>query len=131
MKLRIQTSKRIELIDITSEIQEEIKKSKVAEGICVISTMHTTTAIIINENENGLKEDILNLLEKLVPTAAGYRHDAIDNNADAHLKALLLGASESLPISGGKLELGTWQKVFLAELDGPRNRLVNICILKA
>ena len=131
MKLRIQTSKRIELIDITSEIQEEIKKSKVAEGICVVSTMHTTTAIIINENESGLKEDILNLLEKLVPKAAGYRHDAIDNNADAHLKALLLGASESLPISEGKLELGTWQRIFLAELDGPRSRIVNLSILKA
>ncbi len=131
MKLKIQTSKRIELIDITSEIQEEIKKSKVAEGICVISTMHTTTAIIINENESGLKEDILNLLEKLVPKAEGYRHDAIDNNADAHLKALLLGASESLPISEGKLELGTWQRIFLAELDGPRIRIVNLSILKA
>lgn len=131
MKLRIQTSKRIELIDITSEIQEEIKKSKVTEGICVISTMHTTTAIIINENESGLKEDILNLLEKLVPKAAGYRHDAIDNNADAHLKALLLGASESLPISEGRLELGTWQRIFLAELDGPRSRIVNLSILKA
>lgn len=131
MKLKIQTSKRIELIDITSEIQEEIKKSKVAEGICFISTMHTTTAIIINENESGLKEDILNLLEKLVPKAAGYRHDAIDNNADAHLKALLLGASESLPISEGKLELGTWQRIFLAELDGPRSRIVNLSILEA
>jgi secondary thiamine-phosphate synthase enzyme len=131
LKLKIQTSKRIELIDITSEIQEEIKKSKVAERVCVISTMHTTTAIIINENESGLKEDILNLLEKLVPKTAGYRHDAIDNNADAHLKALLLGASESLPISEGKLELGTWQRIFLAELDGPRDRTVNLIILKA
>jgi len=70
-------------------------------------------------------------LEILVPTAAGYRHDAIDNNADAHLKAVLLGASESLPISEGRLELGTWQRIFLAELDGPRGRTVNISILKA
>ncbi|MCO5383372.1 MAG: secondary thiamine-phosphate synthase enzyme YjbQ [Methanosarcina barkeri] len=113
MKLKIETSKHIELIDITSEIQEEIMKSEVSEGICIISTRHTTAGIIINENETGLKEDILALLMKIVPTNAGYMHDRIDNNADSHLRAVLLGASEALPISEGKLELGTWQRIFL------------------
>lgn len=131
MKLKIETSKRIELIDITPEVQEEVKKSEVSEGICIISTRHTTASIIINENERGLKEDILDLLERLVPTGAGYMHDRIDNNADSHLRAVLLGASESLPVSEGKLELGTWQRVFFAEMDGPRSRTVNITLLRA
>ncbi|RPJ65532.1 MAG: YjbQ family protein [Alphaproteobacteria bacterium] len=129
MKLKIKTTKRIELIDITSEVQQQVMRSKVSEGICVISTGHTTAGIIINENENGLKEDILNFLQKLVPTGAEYRHDRIDNNADAHLKAVLLGTSEILPISQGKLELGSWQSVFFAEMDGPRNRIVNLTVL--
>lgn len=131
MKLKIETSKRIELVDITSEIQEEVRKSEIPEGICLISTRHTTAGIIVNENESGLKEDILNLLDKLVPTSAGYRHDRIDNNADSHLRAVLLGASEALPILEGKLELGTWQRIFFAEMDGPRNRTINITLLRA
>lgn len=102
-----------------------------SEGICLISTRHTTAGIIINENENGLKDDILNLLNKLVPASAGYRHDRIDNNADFHLKAVLLGTSEALPVSEGKLELGTWQRIFFAEMDGPRSRTVNVTLLRA
>ncbi|AKB27839.1 secondary thiamine-phosphate synthase enzyme [Methanosarcina siciliae C2J] len=130
MKLKIETSKRIELIDITPEVQEEARISGVEEGICIISTRHTTAGIIINENESGLKEDILNLLGRLVPSGAGYRHDRIDNNADAHLKSVLLGTSETLPVVQGKLELGTWQSIFFAEMDGPRHRTVNLTILK-
>jgi len=130
LKLKIETSKRIELIDITPEVQEEARISGVEEGICIISTRHTTAGIIINENESGLKEDILNLLGRLVPSGAGYRHDRIDNNADAHLKSVLLGTSETLPVVQGKLELGTWQSIFFAEMDGPRHRTVNLTILK-
>ncbi|WP_048119419.1 MULTISPECIES: secondary thiamine-phosphate synthase enzyme YjbQ [Methanosarcina] len=131
MQLKIETSKRIELVDITSQVQEEVMKCEITEGICLISTRHTTAGIIINENESGLKEDILDLLNKLVPAGAGYRHDRIDNNADSHLKAVLLGASEALPVSAGKLELGTWQRIFFAEMDGPRSRTVNVTLLKA
>lgn len=130
MKLNIETSRRIELIDITSEVQEEVRISGVREGVCIISTWHTTTGIIINENENGLREDILNLLDRLVPHGVGYRHDRIDNNADSHLKAILLGSSEALPIVKGELELGTWQSIFFAEMDGPRHRAINLTILK-
>jgi secondary thiamine-phosphate synthase enzyme len=130
LKLKIETSKRIELIDITSEVQEEVTKKGFFEGICIISTMHTTAGIITNENESGLKEDLLDLLNNLVPAGAGYRHDRIHHNADAHLRAVLLGASEALPISSGKLELGTWQRIFFAEMDGPRNRVVNNTVLR-
>lgn len=130
MKFQIETTRRIELIDITSDVQNEVEKKKISEGICVISTSHTTAGIIINENETGLKEDILNLLQKLVPSGTGYGHDRIDNNADAHLRAVLIGASEVLPVLGSKLELGTWQRIFFAEMDGPRSRTVNITILR-
>ncbi|AGF95797.1 hypothetical protein MmTuc01_0349 [Methanosarcina mazei Tuc01] len=122
MNLNIETSRRIELIDITSEVKEEVRISGVREGVCIISTRHTTAGIIVNENENGLREDILNMLERLVPQGAGYRHDRIDNNADSHLKAILLGSSEALPIVKGELELGTWQSIFFAEMDGPRKK---------
>jgi len=131
LQLKIETSKRVELIDITSQVQEEVRKSEIPEGICIISTRHTTAGIIINENESGLKEDILNLLYKLVPAGVGYSHDRIDNNADSHLRALLLGASEALPVSEGKLELGTWQRIFFAEMDGPRSRTINVTLLKS
>jgi len=129
LKLNVKTENRIELIDITAEVREGVRKSGIEQGACILSTRHTTAGIIINENESGLREDILELLNRLVPEGAGYRHDRIDNNGDAHLKAVLLGASEALPITEGKLELGTWQSIFFAEMDGPRNRTVNVTLL--
>lgn len=131
MKLNVKTEKRIELIDITAQVREEVRKSGIKHGACVLSTRHTTAGIIVNENESGLREDILELLNRLVPEGAGYSHDRIDNNGDAHLKAVLLGASEALPITDGKLELGTWQSIFFAEMDGPRNRTVNVTLLSS
>nr|WP_321498221.1 secondary thiamine-phosphate synthase enzyme YjbQ [uncultured Methanolobus sp.] len=129
--MQIRTSKRIELIDITGRVKEEVKNTGVQNGICVISTKHTTTSIIVNENESGLVYDILGLLEKLVPAHAGYAHDRIDNNADAHLKAVLLGSSETIPVIDGSLHLGMWQSIFLAEMDGPRTREVTVTIIKS
>ncbi len=128
--MNIRTSKRIELVDITKEVKSEVHKSGIDNGICVVSTSHTTTAIILNENETGLRHDILDFLEKLVPPSVGYQHDRIDNNADAHLKAVILGSSETIPVTGGELVLGTWQRIFFVELDGPRQRTVNITKIK-
>ncbi|MDK2834708.1 MAG: hypothetical protein PWR29_532 [Methanolobus sp.] len=127
--MQVNTSKRTELIDITGNVKRHVTESGVKDGICVISTMHTTTAIVINENEQGLVADILSLLEKMIPQGAGYQHDRIDNNADAHLKAVLLGNSESIPVRDSRLVLGTWQSVFLAELDGPRKRNIDITVI--
>lgn len=128
--MNIRTNKRIELVDITQDVKSEVHKSGIVNGICVVSTSHTTTAIILNENETGLRHDILDFLEKLIPTSAGYQHDRIDNNADAHLKAVILGSSETIPVTGGELVLGTWQRIFFVELDGPRQRTVNIAKIK-
>ncbi len=129
MLLDIHTGSRIKLVDITAQVEEHVRGSTIRNGLCVISTRHSTTSIIINENESGLCSDILNMLEQLIPPSAGYEHDRIDNNADAHLKAVLIGSSETVPVIDGKLVLGTWQRIFFAELDGPRHRNVDVTVL--
>ena len=120
---------RTELIDITDRVRAAVEESGIREGICVISTRHTTSSIIINENERGLRNDILGMLENVIPENKGYAHDQIDNNAHAHLRAVLLGMSETIPVENGHLTLGTWQRIFFVELDGPRKRSINIKII--
>ncbi len=127
--IEIKTSKKIEIVDITDKVREVVEKHDVTDGIVVVYTKHTTTAIIINENESGLKEDIISILEKLVPSRAGYMHDRIDNNADSHLRAILLGNSVVVPITNGRLDLGTWQRIMFIELDGPRTRRVVVKVI--
>jgi len=122
----IQTTTRTELIDITDRVRALVKESSIKDGICVITTRHTTSGIIVNENERGLRADILDMLGSLVPEDRNYAHNSIDNNADAHLRAVLLGMSETIPIEDGHLILGTWQSIFFVELDGPRNRTINV-----
>ncbi|HIP63266.1 MAG TPA: YjbQ family protein [Archaeoglobus profundus] len=128
--IEIKTSKRVEIIDITQDVQKEVERSGVKDGLAVIYTKHTTTAITINENETGLKEDILNILEKLIPTGSGYLHDRIDNNADSHIRAIFIGNSVVVPIVEGKLDLGTWQRILFIELDGPRVRKVGVKVIE-
>ncbi len=117
--IEIETRERVEIIDITREVE------RYAGGEAVlVYTPHTTTAIVINEAEGGLLRDIIDVLSKLVPRSAGYEHDRIDSNADAHIKATLLGNAVVVPVSNGKLALGTWQRILFVELDGPRIRRV-------
>ena len=132
MKITISTSKKQELIDITDKVNELVKKSKVKKGICNVFVTHATAAIIINENyDPNICVDFLNALNKAFPDHAGYLHDRVDNNAGAHIKAAVLGPSETIPIENGKLKLGRWQSIMVVELDGPRsNREVEIRILK-
>jgi secondary thiamine-phosphate synthase enzyme len=128
--IEIKTNSRVEIIDITAEVQKEVERSGVKDGIALVYTKHTTTAIIINENESGLKEDILNALERLIPRGAGYLHDRIDDNADSHLRAILLGNSVVVPVVNGRLDLGTWQRIMFIELDGPRVRRVVVKVIE-
>ncbi len=127
----IQTTTQTELIDITDRVRAAVRESGIKDGICVISTRHSTGSIIINENERGLRNDILDLLENLIPENKSYAHNQIDNNAHAHLRAVLLGMSETVPIEDGHPVLGTWQSIFFVELDGPRKRTVNIKIVES
>lgn len=121
--ITIKTSRETQFIDITGEVEKFVIESGVKEGAVNIFTKHTTTAIIVNENEPGLLRDYEKLVE-FVPRGRGYEHDRIDDNAHAHLRSVLLGPSKVVPIIEGNLALGTWQRIFLAEFDGPRVREV-------
>jgi len=120
----------LKIIDITSKINEIITNSKVSNGIVNLFSKHSTSAICVNENEEGLLEDLEFALSNIISNKFSYKHYNIDNNAKAHLKSFLLSSSESIPIYNNKLNLGTWQSVFFIELDGPRhNRIVNITLI--
>ena len=122
--IEIETRKSIEVVDITSQVQKAVEESKLESGLCLVFTLHTTTGVAINEGESGLIQDILNLMKNLVPPGAGYMHDRSDGNAHAHLQAVLLGNSATIPVERGRLILGTWQRILFLELDGPRQRRV-------
>jgi len=120
----VRTNKKQEMVDITERVADLVKQSRVSDGICLVYVPHATAAVAINENADpNVCEDILEALGNLVPEGR-WRHDRIDNNAAAHIKATLLGPSQAVPVRGGRLRLGTWQSVMLVELDGPRERSV-------
>ncbi len=116
-EIKINTNKNFEIIDITSKINELID---IEDGIISVFSRHSTSAIVVNENEKGLLNDLEFMLNNLVSDKFSYQHDRIDDNAKSHLKSFLLSSSESLPVKNSKLDLGTWQSVFFIELDGPR-----------
>ena len=122
--LTIRTRKTQEMLDITAQVSEMVRRSGVANGVCLVYVPHATAAIVVNENADpNVCQDILDALGRMVPEGA-WRHDRVDNNAAAHIKATILGPSETIPVREGALRLGTWQSVMLVELDGPRDRTV-------
>jgi len=128
MELKVQTTKKFEVIDITQKVAEIVKTAHVDDGLCCVFVPHVTAAVIINENDDmqiGL--DLLDALDKLVPEG-GWRHDQVDSNGAAHLKASILGPSETIPVQKGKLAFGTWQSILFVELDGPRDRKVIVTV---
>ncbi len=127
--LGIKTEKPVQVVDITRQVNEAVKESGVLEGLCLVYTLHTTTGIVINEAESGLVQDLLQRMASLAPPGDGYLHDRIDDNAHAHLQAVLLGNSQTIPIEDGCLVMGTWQRVLFIELDGPRRRNVFLKIV--
>lgn len=130
IEINLDTNKTFEIIDITSKINEIIANSNISNGIVNIFSKHSTSAICVNENEEGLLEDLEFVLSNIISNKFSYKQDNIDNNAESHLKSFLLSSSESVPISNNKLNLGTWQSVFFIELDGPRhNRIINITVI--
>ncbi|BBL61384.1 hypothetical protein MARBORIA2_03700 [Methanobrevibacter arboriphilus] len=128
-EISLDTSKRTEIIDITLDIQEILTKSKLNFGIINIFSKHSTSSIVINENEEGLLYDFESILNKIIPNNNSYNHDIIDNNADSHIKSLFLGSSETIPFSNNDLSVGTWQSVFFVEFDGPRTRKVELTVI--
>ena len=127
-KINIRTAKRIDLIDITDQIQNIVAKSKVKDGICFLFCPHTTAGLTINENADPqVKRDIINTLNKVVPENAGYSHT--EGNADSHIKSSLFGSSLTVFIEDGQLAFGTWQGIYFCEGDGPRSREVRVKII--
>ena len=122
-KFFVATNSHTEFLEITSEVKEIIKNSKIKNGVCFLYVPHTTASLFINENADpSVREDIENFLEKLVPEKGNYQH--LEGNAPSHIKSALLGSSLSIFVEDGKLLLGTWQGIFFAEFDGPRKREV-------
>jgi len=130
------TVEPMQFIDLTALVAERVRKSGVGEGMVTVQSRHTTAAVVVNENEPRLLEDLEDLLERWAPTAGPYRHNDLEArpqapsherpNGHAHARALLLGASVCLGVANGRIELGDWQSVFLVELDGPRRRTVSL-----
>jgi secondary thiamine-phosphate synthase enzyme len=126
----VKTSSPCEMIDITRRISDILHREGTTDGICQVFVPHTTAAVTINENADpDVPMDILTILDRMVPLRGGYRH--LEGNSAAHVKASLIGASETVFIEEGRLVLGTWQSVFFCEFDGPRVRQVIVKILSS
>jgi secondary thiamine-phosphate synthase enzyme len=121
------TSRKQEFINITGKVEELVHRSKIAEGFVLVSAMHITAGVYVNDAESGLISDIEEWLEKLAPYRPDYKHHATgESNGDAHLKSLLIHHEVIVPITSGKLDLGPWQKIYYAEFDGQRRKRVII-----
>lgn len=124
----VRTSRREMCIDVTEQVSRVVREAGVAEGVCVVSCPHTTAGIFVNENADpDVIEDVLNALDEMVPATGRWKHR--EGNAPAHVKAILTGATVLVPVSDGRVHLGRWQGVLLAEFDGPRERLVSVQVL--
>ncbi len=126
----IATESPSQSIDITPQVAELVTRSGVKSGLCHVMVLHSTAAVIVNETADpNIGSDVISALERAVPERAGWLHDRIDDNAHSHIKAAILGPSELLPVRGGELVLGTWQRLMLLEFDGPRKRSVSVQML--
>lgn len=126
--MRIETSKKVETIDITERVAEKVKESKIREGICVLTVAHTTAAVFVNENADpDVQRDLLTTLGRIVPEGGDYRH--AEGNAPAHIKSVLVGGDITLAIRDGELDLGRWQGIYFAEFDGPRTRSATVTVI--
>jgi secondary thiamine-phosphate synthase enzyme len=128
--LVMNTRKRHELVNITEPIADIVRRAAVGEGMCLVSAMHITAGIWVNDEEEGLKTDFMEWLEELAPARPDYRHHQTgEDNADAHLKRTLVHHQVILPVTNGRLDLGPWEQVFYAEFDGRRKKRVVVKVL--
>lgn len=128
--LFFETAERFELVRITDQVAEIVSRSGVTDGFVLVSAMHITASVFVNDDEAGLHQDMKKWLEKLAPFRADYRHHLTgEDNGDAHLKRSILGQQVTLPITGGQLDLGTWEQVFYGEFDGRRRKRVIVKVI--
>ncbi len=124
------THKRREYINITGEVEKAVRESGIQEGMVLVSAMHITAGVYVNDNEQGIIQDIDEMLEKLAPYGKAYRHHQTgEDNGDAHLKSMLAHHQVIIPVTNGKLDFGPWQQVFYAEFDGQRKKRVVIKVM--
>lgn len=128
-ELNFSTSKAREVIDLTSKVTSAVRESGIKNGLLIVQLPHATASLVLNENESGLKQDLLNKLDDFAPVRGGYQHDRIDDNAHAHLKSAFIGSSRVLPIADGRVVRGTWQSFLVIEQDGPRTRRLAIFVM--
>jgi secondary thiamine-phosphate synthase enzyme len=127
-QLRVRTSEHSQALDVTDRVDSAVKASGVRDGLCQVYVPHTTAGIFINENADpAVLADLLSTLDRLVPWEADYEH--AEGNAAAHIKATLVGTSQLVPVRAGKLALGRWQGIYLAEFDGPRERELLVTVI--
>ena len=125
--IRVRTSRREEMVDVTEQVRHAVGEAGVGEGICLVATPHTTCAVTVNEGyDPDVTHDVLSHLRTLVPEEEAFQHS--EGNSDSHIKAILVGSSTLLPVAGGELRLGRWQAIFLCEFDGPREREVTVTV---
>lgn len=126
--LTISSGKKLSTTDITARVRAAVTRSKVREGICVVAAQHTTAGVFVNENADpDVQRDLLSHLGKLVPADDEFRH--AEGNADAHIKAVLTGNDVTLAVRDGELVLGTWQGIYVADFDGPRERHATVTVI--
>lgn len=128
-QLRIKTSKKDQIIDITERVQEALSQTKKREGICVVFAAHTTCCITTADLDPGTDQDLLDALRKILPEKMKYRHPHDPSHAPDHILSSIIGPSVTIPFTNGDLQLGTWQRIILVELDGPRERNISITLL--
>lgn len=127
-ELTVRSATQSQVIDLTAEVARVVADSGLAEGLCHVYVPHATAAVVVNENDDpSLCDDLLDALDRLVPEGQ-WRHDRIDCNGAAHIKAAILGPSETIPVCNARLQLGTWQAIMLVDLDGPRQRRVIVSV---
>lgn len=125
----VKSKNRTELIDITSRVEDIVLSAGIGQGLCMLYVPHTTAAITINESADpSVKDDILMIINDIIPWEAGYRH--LEGNSPAHIKSTLIGPSELIAVENDRLVLGTWQGIFFCEFDGPRTRKVHVRLIK-
>ncbi len=131
MELKVRTRKKNDVLDLTRQVTELVQQANLEQGVCHVYVPHATAAIIVNENDDPqISQDLLTALAGLVPEGV-WLHDKVDDNGAAHLKATILGPSESVPVHRGRLALGTWQAIMLVDFDGPRDRTVLVTLTRA
>ena len=128
-RFEVSSKERYELINITDRVEAIVEKSKIENGLVFVFVLHSTAGVILTEDEPGLKKDWLDFLKKTV-SGFNFLHNRIDNNADSHILSGLIGQGKTLPVENSQIMRGTWQDIFLVELDGPRSRKVIIEIVK-